>query len=93
MENWTNEDLVDQIITKANQIQIISESNDLKDMRAELLKRLLGNVYTSSFEMVLVCPKCGCLSGEHGWITDKFGETYKCHGSDYLVPQYLERKG
>lgn len=40
MENWTDEELLDQIITKANQIRIISESNDLLDMRRELLDRL-----------------------------------------------------
>lgn len=40
MRNWSNEELLDQIITRANQVSIISESNELHDMRRELLDRM-----------------------------------------------------
>lgn len=40
MNKWTNEDLVSQLITRANQVSIISESNEIAEMKSELLRRL-----------------------------------------------------
>jgi len=37
MRNWSNEEL---LITRANQVSIISESNEIHDMRRELLDRM-----------------------------------------------------
>lgn len=54
MDNWSNEELLDQIIIKANQISIISKSNDLMDMRNELLNRFNKIKYTDCTSLIFM---------------------------------------
>jgi hypothetical protein len=37
---WSNDDLLDQLITRANQVSIISESNDIRELRQLVLGRM-----------------------------------------------------
>jgi hypothetical protein len=37
---WSNDDLLDQLITRANQASIISESNDIRELRQLVLGRM-----------------------------------------------------
>lgn len=43
MKNLSNEDLLDQLITRANQVSIISESNDVHELREMVLERMQRN--------------------------------------------------
>ncbi|MFA5380140.1 MAG: hypothetical protein WC455_30545 [Dehalococcoidia bacterium] len=49
MKNWSDEDLLDQLITRANQIGIISESNEVRELREEVLSRMSNGMANKGF--------------------------------------------
>ena len=51
MKNWSNEDLLDQLITHANQVGIISESNEIRELREEVLHRMSNGMANNKFDL------------------------------------------
>ena len=40
MKDWTDEDVIEQLVTRSNQVLVLSESNAIKDLKQEILDRL-----------------------------------------------------
>jgi len=57
-ENLSNEQLVNVVINTAHRVSILSESNDLIDLREELMSRLTKRALD-------VCNECGAKIVSH----------------------------
>ncbi len=51
MKNWSNEYLIDQLIIRSNQVSIISESNDIAELREEVMSRMSNGVANNQFDV------------------------------------------
>ena len=51
VKNWSNEDLLDQLITRANQVGVISESNDIRGLREVVLLRMSNGMANNKFDL------------------------------------------
>jgi len=80
MNNWTNEELLDQIITKANQISIISESNDLMDMKNELLNRFKKIKYRDCKALIFMAEPNKGEPHSYKYIENDIDEWAKLYG-------------
>lgn len=59
-EKMSNEQLVSMVINTAHRVSILSESNDLIDLREELMSRLTKRA-ADSFTAHVACPHCAWL--------------------------------
>jgi len=51
VKNWSNEDLLDQLIVRANQVSILSESNEILELKAEVLLRMSNGMANKGFNL------------------------------------------
>jgi hypothetical protein len=51
VKKWSNEDLLDQLIIRANQVGIISKSNEVRELREEVLSRMSNGMANNKFDL------------------------------------------
>jgi hypothetical protein len=51
VKKWSNKDLLDQLIIRANQVGILSESNEVRELCEEVLLRMSSGMANNEFKV------------------------------------------
>ena len=69
VNNWRDDVLLDQLIIMANQVSILSESNEVRGLREEVLSRMSNGMDNNKFDLTTptdCCHAFGCPNFTNG---------------------------